>query len=139
MKKWAYQFQNQVESIILRDAFLVAFTLTLSISLSGQSSPDTTADKSSIKPVVDVVINKTMVAKFNAVIYDDEHAGLQHLIKNHTMEEIGIILQTMAVEEISNATAEQLNNVIEVNKNSMKLQVMSVKTDQKINSVAAAK
>jgi hypothetical protein len=139
MKKLVYLFRNQVESINIRDAILVTFAFALSISLNGQNSPVTTAEKSSDKPAVDVVINESMITRFNAVIYDDEHAGLQHLIKNHNLEEVRLILQTMNVEEISKATAEQLKNLVEDNKSSMKLQMITIKSDQKINTVAVAK
>jgi hypothetical protein len=136
MKKLVFRFKNQGENIHFRDAVLTTIALVLSISLNGQNSPDSKADKSSFKPAIDVVINDSMIKKFNDVIFDDEHAGLQHLIKDYNMEDIGIILQTMNVEEISKATTEQLKNVVEVNKSTMKLQVISVKKDQKLNTIA---
>ena len=129
MKKFEYRFRNQVESINLCDAILITFALALSISLNAQNSPDTTAEKSSVKPTIDVVINESMITRFNTVVYGDEHAGLQHLIQNHNLEEVSLIMQTMDVEEISKATAEQLKNLVEVNKSSMKLQIITVKPD----------
>ena len=129
MKKFEYRFRNQVESINLCDAILITFALALSISLNAQNSPDTTAEKSSVKPAIDVVINESMITRFNTVVYGDEHAGLQHLIQNHNLEEVSLIMQTMDVEEISKATAEQLKNLVEVNKSSMKLQIITVKPD----------
>ena len=129
MKKFEYRFRNQVESINLCDAILITFALALSISLNTQNSPDTTAEKSSVKPTIDVVINESMITRFNTVVYGNEHAGLQHLIQNHNLEEVSLIMQTMDVEEISKATAEQLKNLVEVNKSSMKLQIITVKPD----------
>jgi hypothetical protein len=134
MKNLVYLFRNHRESIILHDAILVTFAFALSISLNGQISTDTTAKKFSDKPIMTVVINKSMITRFNEVIYDDDHAGLQHLIKNHNMEEIGLILQTMGVEEISKATTEQLNNAVEVNKKAMEQQKINIKPDQTIIS-----
>jgi hypothetical protein len=55
------------------------------------------------------------------------------------MEEIGLILQTMGVEEISKVTTEQLNNAVEVNKKAMELQKINLKPDQTLISDFVAK
>jgi hypothetical protein len=124
MKNLVYQIGIQVDGFNLRDAILVAFAFALSITLNGQNFPDSTSKKSSEKQTVHVVINESMIARFNAVIYDDEQAGLQNLIKNHSMEDIGLIIQTMGVKEISEATVEKLKNEVEINKKAMEPQII---------------
>jgi hypothetical protein len=139
MKNLVYQIGIQVVGINLRDAILVTFAFALSITLNGQNYPDSTSKKSSDKQTVNVVINESMITRFNAVIYNDENAGLQHLIKNHSMEDIALILQTMGVEQVREATTEKLKNEAELNKKAMELQIIVAKPDHKINSVTSAK
>jgi hypothetical protein len=138
MKNLGYQIGIQVDGINMRNAILVIFAFVFSITLNGQNYPDSTSKKSSDKQTVNVVINESMIARFNEVIYDDDNAGLQLLIKNHSMEDIALILKTMGVEEIKEATTEKLKNEVEFNKKA-EPQIIVAKPDHKINSVASAK
>ncbi|MBN1599920.1 MAG: hypothetical protein JW894_16610 [Bacteroidales bacterium] len=137
MKTCAYYFKNQVDCLNLRGVILTTLILVLTVSLNAQIISETTKEKGSDEPAVDVVINESMINNFNQVEYNDKQAGLQELIKNHDLEEVGLILQTLDMEEISKATSEELKNVASVNKSSMQLQTIKVKPLQKKQSVAS--